>query len=117
MILPCVLGEGAVVFHSSCFGNPVQQPSEKASQLIEVIRARQVYVFPDRDFITLSDLVHAEDNNRHILSYRSTLSNTAGVREISYNEMPRYFQRISRVAGLVTTLARREERLMIMKLK
>ena len=40
-----------------------------------------------------------------------------GFREISYNEMPRYFQRISRVAGLVTTLARREERLMIMKLK
>lgn len=40
-----------------------------------------------------------------------------GFREISYNEMPRYFQRISRVTGLVTTLARREEHLLIMKLQ
>ena len=40
-----------------------------------------------------------------------------GFREISYKEMPRYFQRISRVAGLVTTLAKREERLLIMKLQ
>lgn len=37
-----------------------------------------MYVFADRDFITLSDLVDAEDNNRHILSYRGLLSNTAG---------------------------------------
>lgn len=40
-----------------------------------------------------------------------------GFRAISYNEMPRYFQRISKVAGLVTTLANREERLLIMKLQ
>lgn len=40
-----------------------------------------------------------------------------GFREIHYSEMPRYFQRISRVAGLVTTLAQREERLLIMKLQ
>jgi ribosomal protein S18 acetylase RimI-like enzyme len=40
-----------------------------------------------------------------------------GFREISYDEMPRYYQRISRVAGLVTTLAKREERLLIMKLQ
>ncbi|HJQ13482.1 MAG TPA: GNAT family N-acetyltransferase [Anaerolineales bacterium] len=40
-----------------------------------------------------------------------------GFREIPYSEMPRYFQRISRVAGLVTTLAQREERLLIMKLQ
>lgn len=40
-----------------------------------------------------------------------------GFREIAYDEMPRYFQRISRVAALVTTLARREERLLIMKLQ
>jgi amino-acid N-acetyltransferase len=39
-----------------------------------------------------------------------------GFRAISYDEMPRYFQRMSRLAGLVTTLARREERLLIMKL-
>mgnify|MGYP001199862352 CR=1 FL=1 len=40
-----------------------------------------------------------------------------GFQAISYQEMPRYFQRMSRLAGLVTTLARREERLLIMKLK
>ena len=40
-----------------------------------------------------------------------------GFRAISYEEMPRYFQRITRVVGLATTLARREERLLIMKLQ
>jgi N-acetylglutamate synthase-like GNAT family acetyltransferase len=40
-----------------------------------------------------------------------------GFRSISYEEMPRYFQRISKLAGLVTTLAAREERLLIMKLQ
>ena len=37
-----------------------------------------MYVFADRDFITLGNLFDAEDNNRHILSYRSLLSDTAG---------------------------------------
>lgn len=40
-----------------------------------------------------------------------------GFRPISQEEMPRYFQRVSRLAGLVTTLARREERLLVMKLQ
>ncbi|HUE97705.1 MAG TPA: GNAT family N-acetyltransferase [Anaerolineales bacterium] len=40
-----------------------------------------------------------------------------GFRAIDHDEMPRYFQRISKLAGLVTTLARREERLLIMKLQ
>jgi len=40
-----------------------------------------------------------------------------GFRAISYDEMPRYFRRISKLAGLVTTLARREERLLVMKLQ
>jgi N-acetylglutamate synthase-like GNAT family acetyltransferase len=40
-----------------------------------------------------------------------------GFREIPYEEMPHYFQRISKLAGLVTTLARREERLLVMKLQ
>jgi N-acetylglutamate synthase-like GNAT family acetyltransferase len=40
-----------------------------------------------------------------------------GFHEISYEDMPRYFQRISKLAGLVTTLAKREERLLIMKLQ
>lgn len=40
-----------------------------------------------------------------------------GFRPISYEEMPRYFQRISKLAGLVSTLVQREERLLIMKLQ
>ena len=40
-----------------------------------------------------------------------------GFRRITREEMPRYFQRISQLAGLVTTLARREERLLVMKLQ
>lgn len=40
-----------------------------------------------------------------------------GFQALPYKEMPRYFQRISKLAGLVTTLARRQERLLIMKLQ
>lgn len=40
-----------------------------------------------------------------------------GFQEVPYPEMPRYFQRITKLAGLVTTLARRDERLLVMKLQ
>jgi len=40
-----------------------------------------------------------------------------GFRGVSYEDMPRYFQRISRLARLATALARREERLLVMKLQ
>lgn len=40
-----------------------------------------------------------------------------GFRPVTYEDMPRYFQRISKLAGLVTTLAKRQERLLIMKLQ
>ena len=40
-----------------------------------------------------------------------------GFHTVPYEEMPRYFQRISKLAGLVTTLAQRDERLLIMKLQ
>ena len=46
-----------------------------------------------------------------------TLYEKFGFRAISYEEMPRYFQRISKLAGLAATLARREERLLVMKLQ
>jgi N-acetylglutamate synthase-like GNAT family acetyltransferase len=36
---------------------------------------------------------------------------------IEYEEMPRYFQRISKLAGLVFLLASRDEKLLVMKLK
>jgi N-acetylglutamate synthase-like GNAT family acetyltransferase len=40
-----------------------------------------------------------------------------GFRGISYKAMPRYFQRISKLVGLVTALAHQEERLLVMKLQ
>jgi len=40
-----------------------------------------------------------------------------GFRALLYEEMPRYFQRISKLAGLVTTLSHRDERLLVMKLQ
>lgn len=40
-----------------------------------------------------------------------------GFQAISYEEMPRYFQRISKLAGLATTLLQRDERLLVMKLQ
>ncbi|MFT3894869.1 MAG: GNAT family N-acetyltransferase [Anaerolineales bacterium] len=40
-----------------------------------------------------------------------------GFRGIDHEEMPRYFQRISKLVGLAATLARREERLLVMKLQ
>jgi len=40
-----------------------------------------------------------------------------GFREVAYEEMPRYFQRISKLAGLVTSLSQRDQHLLIMKLQ
>jgi N-acetylglutamate synthase-like GNAT family acetyltransferase len=40
-----------------------------------------------------------------------------GFRGLTYEEMPRYFQRISKLVGIVTTLAHRDERLLVMKLQ
>jgi N-acetylglutamate synthase-like GNAT family acetyltransferase len=40
-----------------------------------------------------------------------------GFRSISYDEMPRYFQRISKLAGLAKKLAHSNESLLIMKLQ
>ncbi|MCI0549347.1 MAG: GNAT family N-acetyltransferase [Anaerolineae bacterium] len=50
-------------------------------------------------------------------SVNGALYEKFGFREIPYGEMPRYFQRISKLAGVVSTLARRDERLLIMKLQ
>lgn len=40
-----------------------------------------------------------------------------GFYSIPYEEMPRYFQRISKLAGLVFLLASRDEKLLVMKLQ
>ncbi len=50
-------------------------------------------------------------------SSRGSLYEKFGFRAIVYDEMPRYFQRISKLAGLMTTLTRRDERLLVMKLQ
>ena len=40
-----------------------------------------------------------------------------GFQAISYDEMPRYFQRISKLANVLFTFANREDRLLVMKLQ
>ncbi|HXD12193.1 MAG TPA: GNAT family N-acetyltransferase [Anaerolineales bacterium] len=50
-------------------------------------------------------------------SSRGSLYEKFGFRALAYDEMPRYFQRISKLTGLATTLARREESLLVMKLQ
>jgi N-acetylglutamate synthase-like GNAT family acetyltransferase len=40
-----------------------------------------------------------------------------GFRGITHEEMPHYFRRISKLAGLAATLSRRDERLLVMKLQ
>jgi N-acetylglutamate synthase-like GNAT family acetyltransferase len=40
-----------------------------------------------------------------------------GFQTISYDEMPRYFQRISKLANVMFTFAKREDRLLVMKLQ
>jgi len=40
-----------------------------------------------------------------------------GFQGITYDEMPRYYQRMSRLAGLVTSLSHRNETLLVMKLQ
>ena len=50
-------------------------------------------------------------------SSRGSLYEKFGFQVIEYAEMPRYFQRITKLAGLMTTLARRDTRLLVMKLQ
>ena len=40
-----------------------------------------------------------------------------GFRALEYGEMPRYFQRISKLAGLVFFMSSRDEKLLVMKLQ
>ena len=50
-------------------------------------------------------------------SSRGALYEKFGFRTLAYDEMPRYFQRISKLVGLGATLARRQESLLVMKLQ
>jgi N-acetylglutamate synthase-like GNAT family acetyltransferase len=50
-------------------------------------------------------------------SKNGTLYEKFGFHEIPHKEMPRYFQRISKLAGFASTLARHDQRLLVMKLQ
>lgn len=50
-------------------------------------------------------------------SSKGPLYEKFGFHVIAYDEMPRYFRRISKLAGLASKLARREEQLLMMKLQ
>ena len=50
-------------------------------------------------------------------SSRGSLYEKFGFQPVPYHEMPRYFQRISKLAGLASTLSGRNERLLVMKLQ
>ena len=51
------------------------------------------------------------------ISMLEALYQKFGFRTISYDEMPRYFQRISRLANVVFTFASRDDRLLVMKMQ
>ena len=54
---------------SSGYWNQLQQTSEETSQLIKVVRTRDMYVLADRHFIAFGNLFNAKDHYRHTLSH------------------------------------------------
>src|ERR1043166_6557389 len=56
--------------------DPSQQAGEEISQLVEVVRLGDVYIFANSDLSPLGDLFKAEDNNRHIGAGRGTFADT-----------------------------------------
>ena len=67
----------------------------------------------------IEDLLKASPRPLYLMceSSNGSLYEKFGFHAISVDEMPRYFQRISKLAGLATTLSRRAERLLVMKLQ
>ena len=51
------------------------------------------------------------------ISSLESLYEKFGFHNIAYEEMPRYFQRISKLANVMFTFANREDRLLVMKLQ
>lgn len=90
----------------------------------DILELASLAVYPDQQGkgVGRAIIEHLLDNSPRPLylmceSSVGPLYEKFGFRGISYEEMPRYFQRISKLAGLATTLARREERLLVMKLQ
>jgi len=90
----------------------------------EILELASIAVYPEhqRQGIASAMIEYLlKDNPRPLYliceSSRGSLYEKFGFRTIPYSEMPRYFQRITTLAGLVTTLGRREEHLLVMKLQ
>ena len=90
----------------------------------EILELASIAVYPDHQGQGIASAII-----RHLLadsprpmylmceSSRGSLYEKFGFRAISYDEMPRYFQRITKLAGLANTLAHKAERLLVMKLQ
>ena len=90
----------------------------------EILELASIAVYPEYQGYGVASAIiqNLLDNHPRPLylmceSSRGSLYEKFGFRTIVYDEMPRYFQRISKLAGLMTSLARRDERLLVMKLK
>lgn len=90
----------------------------------EILEMASIAIYPEHQGkgVASAIIVHLLANNPRPMylmceSSRGSLYEKFGFRVIAYDEMPRYFQRISKLAGLVTTLARREEHLLVMELQ
>ena len=90
----------------------------------EILELASIAVYPEHQGKGVASAIieHLLANNPRPMylmceSSRGSLYEKFGFQTTSYNEMPRYFQRISKLAGLVTTLANREEHLLVMKLQ
>jgi N-acetylglutamate synthase-like GNAT family acetyltransferase len=90
----------------------------------EILELASIAVYPEhqRKGVASAIIQHLLANSPRPMylmceSSRGSLYEKFGFRPVLYDEMPRYFQRISKVTGLLATLARRDERLLVMKLQ
>jgi N-acetylglutamate synthase-like GNAT family acetyltransferase len=90
----------------------------------EILELASIAVFPEHQGKGVASAIieHLLANSPRPMylmceSSRGSLYEKFGFRAIEYAEMPRYFQRITKLAGLATTLARRNVSLLVMKLQ
>jgi amino-acid N-acetyltransferase len=90
----------------------------------DVLELASIAVYPEHQGkgvarAIIEHLLHDSPRPLYLMCQSSlgTFYEKFGFQAITYEEMPRYFQRISKLAGLVNTLASREESLLIMKLQ
>jgi N-acetylglutamate synthase-like GNAT family acetyltransferase len=90
----------------------------------EILELASIAVYPEQRGkgvarAIIEDLLQDSPRPLYLMCQSSlgALYEKFGFQPVAYEQMPRYFQRMSKLAGLVTALARREERLLIMKLQ